>query len=367
MATAASVSPLHSFFASNFPLLRQQKVEIVSDNPGGLSRTEALSERRRLYDAHQQRLGDLFVTPPASSPVISRWESEVPDLMTIPGSPPQAESRPTCSSAMIPQPIGPKIPRRRSSLEEFDEDGYCCINDDATASTAASTTIHSRESNASISSRDSEPSDDRPSDRGLVPPRRRSSCFGGWHGEEVEANEPLLACQDDSQIPSTRLHSRRFSREQRCSSDRHLMLEKKSLHEVKSTKKTDRKEKSSTRSSRRGTKQAPRRPRRMKSMEIQDDSLTSVTLESSCSSVGYDDDCSLRLVMSDSIHTVLQHVKPESPPTSPASGGQMKLLTASEQLLLNDHCLKGVVGALRRNSQQQSPEQGSKPVLTITY
>jgi hypothetical protein len=346
--TGAAMSPLHSFFANNLPLLRQQQapVAIVNDNAAGLRPRDAVSERRRLYEAQQQRLEELFVTPPEPSSHqtgISRWESEIPDLLTLHSAHPlkhhhhfEEVSHEDDEEEGVAEPVihiaaPPKIPQRRSSMDmNVVTSSKKVEDDDVTVSTAASTTIHSRDSQISSGSRRIEGWNDY----ALAPPRRRTSCIAGR--DEVETNDHMAVLKNQDwghHRSETRLQptSRQSSTR---SLDNHLKKQDslKKLTETNSRK----------------SKNAPRRPRRMKSMELPDDSLTSATMDSSSSSVGMDES-SIRY----SIQSVLDQVKRQASPVSPTGK-----LTCSEQIILKD-AVKGVVGALRRNSQstEQSPNQ----------
>lgn len=297
---------LQNFFAQTLMLQPDTAVDIVLDNAKGLTKASAVSERRRKYEAQFASRG--------KSPKVSRWQSELPPMLTIstrsPQTPQRRESEKLPAAPLgSPQQGSPKLPRRRSScsVEAVDDDDSSSEEEGDTDTTSS----HSRSSLSSHSSRSS--------DYALVPPRRQNSFFGNT----VDANQSVAAVDEP---PVERLQPR-------------------TTHPMDMVLRLDAHQQGSPKKKSCRTKSAPRPPRRMKSMEQPSDNDD-------------DDEASMRLALSESIHSVLNKAKIEDEPAAP----QPHQLTSSEKLVLED-AIRGVVGALsssrRSASQRRSPGNAS--------
>jgi hypothetical protein len=300
---------LHNYFAQTLMIPPNASVDIVTDNAKGLPKTCACSERRRKYEAQFRNNSS------SSSSRASRWESELPAVVTI--APQRRESE-----TLPPSPVGsPKLPRRRTSVEE---DPWCCnVPEDE----GEETTSHSRSGINSNSSRSSRSSGSEGSaDFALVPPQRRSSFF---YYDVLEVNQS--PSQDDQHPMMGKLQSRSLRNsptDMVVRLDAQLAMRTDALLGKSSSKK----------------KEAPRPPRRMKSMDPEDRSIG-------------EGDGSLRLALSDSIHSVVDMVKIQPEHEERVAHHS---LSSSEKLVLQD-AIVGVVGALSSSRRSTTSKGRSNP------
>lgn len=313
---------LHTFLAETLHL--GGSATIILDNAKGLPKTSACSERRRKYEAKFAGGGNRSK--------VSRWESEVPALVTISNPPPAAPKRPESEAQGSPQ-----IPRRRISVEEEEHN----MSLTAYRNEPQEPTSHSRSSLSTTSSRSTY--SEGSADYALAPPRRRTSCID-WL-DEVEANDQPLNSPSHNDLPAMKLQlsPKKSPTDMLIQIDAGSSAPKSGGHKLSSK-----------------TKSAPRRPRRMKSMD-RDEGMETPESPRSRQSESSNDESGVRLALMGSINSVMKKVKEEtSAELRDAQQILPRQLTSSEKTFLEE-AVMGVVGALSRRSASSSSSRSNPP------